>query len=708
MNLKLLYFIFAKDFKSLIFSPLAWSILAVLQWVISFQFLAHIEKYLQLQGQQGLSSSVTDMIIVPLYGAIAMILLLITPILTMLQISGEYKNSTMSLLLGSPVPVTIIVFGKYLAVCCFLYLCALILSLMPISLLWAAEIDLSQIAAAILGILLCISAFVALGLFLSSLTRHPSVAAISSLGMLLFLWLINWTAGSGDFSLLAYFSLLYHLKDFIMGKITTENISFFILFSTYFLFLSINNLTIHNYSSIWKKHLLNVVISLLIILSGIQSYRYNFVFDWTYNKKNSLSPATIAMLKTIKTPVTINSYTANNSIKSQIQQLIKPYQYNNSQIQLSFIDPAQQPEAVRQLGIQVDGELVIRVAERTEHLTEINEEKISNTLVKLSRQSLKTVYFISGHGERSFIRKANFDLSSLSDILIRQGFTIKQGNVLDLSKLVRSNDIVVLAGPTSRFFEGEVAVLIELLDQGINFLWLVDPPAWDYTHDDLYGLEVLAEYFGIEFSDGIVVDPQTQSLKLERPDFAIISDYISQHPISSRIKQTTLFPQASAIDPLAENNDYKFEAFLLSSEQSWLETGVIKGTVRYDQDRDIAGPLILAATLQRNVERETSTSGEFDDDDDSLYQQRVVVVGDGDFISNRYLANGGNMALGVNIFNWLSEDEQLISIAPRFYPDQLIELSQTQLVILGLGFFIAFPILFLLTGLFIIYKRKRY
>ncbi len=411
------------------------------------------------------------------------------------------------------------------------------------------------------------------------------------------------------------------------------------------------------------------------------------------------------MLKTIKLPIAIRSYTANNSIKSQIQTLIKPYQYHHSQIQLSFIDPAKQPEAVRKLGIQVDGELVISLADRTEHLTEISEEKLSNALVKLSRQSLKTVYFISGHGERSYLRKANFDLSSLATILTKQGFIIKEANVLDLSKQIKSKDMLVLAGPTSQFFEGEVDVVIDLLDKGSNFLWLVDPQVENSTNEDLYGLEVLAEFFGIEFADGIIVDPQTQSLKLERPDFAIISDYIASHPISSKLQQTSLFPQALAIDPLAENNDYKFTPFLLSSEQTWLESSAMQGTVRYDEDTDIAGPLILGVTLQRNIEKEISKESE-EDDKDRFYQQRIVVVGDGDFISNRYLANGGNMALGINIFNWLSEDEQLLSIAAKFYADQRIELSQTQLLSLGFGFFIALPVLFLVIGWFIRYKRR--
>jgi ABC-2 type transport system permease protein len=239
-----IFIIFSKEFKSLLISPLAWSIMAVLQLIISFQFLAHIEKYVELSQQSGLQqgANITDIIITPLYGAITISLLLITPILTSRQISGEHKNNTLSLLLTSPIPTSKIVLGKYLASCLFLYLCIFLLSLMPLSLIFASAIDVGQIMASILGVCLCVSAFVALGLYLSSLTKHPSIATTTGLGALLFLWLINQTASTGDFNLLAYLSLFYHLQAFIMGSIETVNISFFIFFSSYFLLLTVHKL----------------------------------------------------------------------------------------------------------------------------------------------------------------------------------------------------------------------------------------------------------------------------------------------------------------------------------------------------------------------------------------------------------------------------------------------------------------------------------
>jgi len=261
--------------------------------------------------------------------------------------------------------------------------------------------------------------------------------------------------------------------------------------------------------------------------------------------------------------------------------------------------------------------------------------------------------------------------------------------------------MIVLAGPQSDLFSGEINILIELLEQGVNFLWLADPLTKKDKSDNYYGLNPLAEYLEVEFSDGVIVDPQTQTLKLNRPDFAVISEYISKHPITAVLQQSTLFPQAISIDNIEGSDSFKFEPFLLTSGQAWLETSKITGVVNYDPNEDSPGPLLLAASLERELSKEEAS-------EDIVYHQRIVVIGDGDFISNRYLANGGNMALGVNIFNWLSEEDQLISISPRFYPDQRIKLSNTQLIILAIGFFIILPVLFLAIGLVIRFKRKHY
>jgi ABC-2 type transport system permease protein len=243
-----------RELKSLFLSPLAWAMLAVAQIILCYQFLNQLETYLQLQAKLSVlekSPGITDLVISPLLGGAAIILLLIVPLLTMRLISEEQKNQTLPLLFSAPVSMTQIILGKYLGVLGFLFLLVLMISLMPLSLLFGTNLDLGQLSAAFLGLLLILSSFAAAGLYMSTLTKQPAIAAVSSFGLLLFLWIINWAGNSNevDFiysdksaNILSYFSLLNHFEPLLKGVFSTADIAYYILFIGLFLVLSVRRL----------------------------------------------------------------------------------------------------------------------------------------------------------------------------------------------------------------------------------------------------------------------------------------------------------------------------------------------------------------------------------------------------------------------------------------------------------------------------------
>ena len=142
---------------------------------------------------------------------------------------------------------------------------------------------------------------------------------------------------------------------------------------------------------------------------------------------------------------------------------------------------------------------------------------------------------------------------------------------------------------------------------------------------------------------------------------------------------------------------------MTTSEHSWSETGVLAGEIDFDASKDMPGPLTLGVGITRALDDgEASEHAEL-----PLREQRVVVVGDGDFLSNAYIGNGGNLNLGMNIINWLSRDDQLLSIPARTAPDSSLDLSKTDSVIIGFGFLLVLPLLLLATGLVIWLKRRK-
>jgi ABC-2 type transport system permease protein len=177
----------------------------------------------------------------PTFEVASIILLMVAPLLTMRLISEERRNGSIALLLSSPLSMTEIVLGKFTGIVLFMLIFIIMISLMPLSLLMGTELDLGKLAAGMFALMLLLSAFSAAGLYLSSLTSNPVVAAISTFGLLLLLWIININAGDAA-NTLGQLSLLGHFAPMLRGLIDTADIAYFILFIATFLLLTIRQL----------------------------------------------------------------------------------------------------------------------------------------------------------------------------------------------------------------------------------------------------------------------------------------------------------------------------------------------------------------------------------------------------------------------------------------------------------------------------------
>jgi len=237
----------SREFKSLFLSPLAWTVLAVLQYILAYLFLTQVETFTLLQPKLAAiegAPGLTDIVVTPLYGNAGLILLLVTPLLTMRLICEERRNKTLSLLLSAPISNVDIILGKYFGLLGLLLLAVLLITLMPLSLLAGGELDVGKVAANLLALVLLVTAFTATGLFMSTIAGHPTVAAMGTFGILLLLWILDWTSGMQDqrSELLEYLSILRHFQNIQSGLISSVDIGYFLLFTATFILLSIRSL----------------------------------------------------------------------------------------------------------------------------------------------------------------------------------------------------------------------------------------------------------------------------------------------------------------------------------------------------------------------------------------------------------------------------------------------------------------------------------
>ncbi len=238
-----IFHIATHELRRLFKSPLAWILFAVVQFLLAIFFLLILSQYMDPAAASLFANyGVTEIVVVGLLQIAGIILLLITPFVTMNTFSEERQSGCIQLLLSSPILVTELVLGKYLGVICYLFLLLSLIALMPLSLLMGTELDLLQLLSGIIGLVLLASSFAAIGLFVSSLTSHPAVAAISTFGILFVLWIMNMAGSTGSElfrQILTYASLLNHYHNLLDGIFNSADVIYYLLVSTLFIVLSI-------------------------------------------------------------------------------------------------------------------------------------------------------------------------------------------------------------------------------------------------------------------------------------------------------------------------------------------------------------------------------------------------------------------------------------------------------------------------------------
>ena len=441
---------------------------------------------------------------------------------------------------------------------------------------------------------------------------------------------------------------------------------------------------------------------LLLSITGALAWlstRYSFEADWSESGRNTLSEASTAVLNQLEDPVSITSYaTKDENIRHSVTTIIKRYQRHKSDLTLDFVNPDLVPDEIRTLGITLNGELMVEYQGRKENLKNITEQSITNALQRLARSGERWLIFLDGHGERKAHGKANHDLGNWVQQLEVKGFKTLSHTLAQKPQLPDNARVLVLAGPQVNLLPGEVKLIKQYVTDGGNLLWLTDP-------GDQHGLMPLAKTLGIRFEPGAIVDPTTQLLGIDDPRFALVANYAT-HDITKNIEALTLYPQAVGLK-LIPPPGWTSHDLLRTETRSWSETGKISGSVKFDADSDVAGPFTIGIALSRKIPASDNQTSDSQSTSAQSATQRIVVIGDGDFLSNAYLGSGGNLKMGMNIINWLAHDDNFIDIPLKMTLDKNLQLSPVAQGVIGVGFLLVIPLTFAGAGFFVWRTRRK-
>jgi ABC-type uncharacterized transport system involved in gliding motility auxiliary subunit len=443
----------------------------------------------------------------------------------------------------------------------------------------------------------------------------------------------------------------------------------------------------------------NALVSILsvcgiLILVNYIFFRTDIRIDMTDSKLYTVSEHTTSVVDNIDGDIEIIAFFKDVGIdKGEFQDLIKEYTRRSGKINVRYVNPDKEPGVAKKYDIKEYGTVVLADGEQTiklrltDHLSggilKSSEEDITNAIFKLNRKVNKTVYFMTGHGERDVNDDIEPEgLGVLSKALEDEGYKVNEFMLLRGDGVPEDNSVLLVAAPKQSFSLKEIGILKSYLDNGGKAIFLIEPRSGSEIASLLKG-------YGFDIRDDIIVDP---SSKLEGGgDIAPIVAQYAHHDITEGFRFATIFPYSRSIAAL-EADGPGTDILAHTGQYSWSETNfeLFDQGIAQQEEGDMAGPLGVAAVVENGNN-----------------ESRVAVFGSVDFVSNIFIDFSGNRDLFLNTVNWVSGDENLISIRPKAGKVGKLAITNKQTNVIFFFTVIMIPAVIFFSGVAIWWKRKR-
>ena len=430
------------------------------------------------------------------------------------------------------------------------------------------------------------------------------------------------------------------------------------------------------------------VLAILVFLNFV-GYRHHKRFDLTTEKLYTLSDQTKKIVGGLRNDVTIVHFAKLPD--PALDDLMAEYVNLGPHVKYQAVDPEQKPDVAKQYGATHMGDLIAASGSRTERIEpgirgQVGEEDVTTALIKMTRDKSKMVCFLTGHGEKSVSDSSDAGYSSAEQGLKKESYTDKTVNLVADNGVPSDCDVLVIPGPTQSFLPPEATMISKYLGQGGKVLIEVDPET-DPKLGDIF------QAWNIKVGDNVVIDASGMGQLIGAgPAIPLVTTYGSS-PITKRFTGSmTYFPLARTVS-IADTSKTDPEAveLLKTSPRSFTTPNVKEKKITYNPKTDTLGPLSLAVAANRKAGDKT---------------ERLVVIGDSDFASNRAVNDYRNGDLFYNTINWLAQDENLISIRPKLPANRRVNMTTGQEAALHWLDLVFFPGAVILSGVYIWWKRR--
>ena len=432
--------------------------------------------------------------------------------------------------------------------------------------------------------------------------------------------------------------------------------------------------------------ILSVAVLAILVIVNFVGFRHHKRFDLTTEKLYTLSDQTRQVVGGLQKDVTIVRF--DKSPNAALDDQMAEYTSLSRHLKFQNIDPQQKPEVAQQYGATRMGDVILASGLRKEHLETgaASEEDITSAIIKVTQDKLKTVCFVTGHGEKSLTDDGEDGYSHLDAGLKKENYVTKTINLVSEKGIASDCSVVVVAGPTQQFFPQEAEMLNQYLAGSGKGLILVDPQT-DPKLGEIF------QAWNTNVGDNVVIDSSgVGSLLGAGPAIPLVTTF-GESPITKNFARSmTFFPLARTVSIADKSKtDPQIVELLKTSPQSFTVPNLKQGQNKLTFNPDTAGPLSLGVAASRKAE-----GGE----------ARVVVIGNSTFAANPYVGLQKNGDLFYNTIDWLAQDENLISIRPKSQTNRRVTLTQGQSSALTWLDLIILPGIVIFSGVYIWWKRR--
>jgi len=436
------------------------------------------------------------------------------------------------------------------------------------------------------------------------------------------------------------------------------------------------------------------VVLAIVAIANVLANRYVKTYDATSNKRYSLSDQTAKIVKGLKEPATITYYDRPTGFK-QAKDVLDQYSNLSPRVRVEYVDLEKNPMLARDAGVKNLGTAIVQVGARKEEAKGLTEEGITGAFIRDLKNKTRTVCFVTGSGEHQIEDSERNGYSRLKDLLGKDQYETKSISLLQKAEVPSDCTVLVVAGPGSDYQQPQVDAIKKFVEEGGRALFLLDPPLKFGRSEiaDNDALTALLQSWGVTLDKDLILDlnPLGQLVGVG-PEVALVSRYESHAIVNEMKGSATGFPLTRSMD--AKNTDKTTVEKLFSSSENSLATSKLNSPkVDPNDPKNKKGPLTIAAAGSYKTGKENK-------------QARFVVIGSSAWAANSFLNFNGNRDLALNTMNWLSSDEDLISIRQKEREDRRITMTQAQMKWVRITSQFLLPLAIVIAGVTVWWRRR--